>query len=162
MGALEKLQRSYALSLLPSQFVAWIDAVSAAIDGFIPSAVPPAGEVPTSTGTAWETIGLRQGLDLSNSNVVFGVIGGNVYFLRAATLSAARQATLGTAGAVVNDVIGIVREDVTAFTYTVINGGPAAGTLYVFAGDGVKRVAWFQFDGVDWYELSQAVITSSI
>lgn len=162
MGLLANLQKSFALGLVPSQFVAWIDAVSDAIDSFIPTAVPPAGQVPTSTGTAWETIGLLQGLDLPNANINLTIPAGNVRFIRANTLTANRAYTLSTtAGEVLNDVIGIVREDVGAFTASIINGGPAAGTLYVFAA-AVKKVAWFQFDGVDWFELSQATITSSI
>lgn len=69
--------------------------------------------------------------------------------LAAATLSAGRSKTLGTAGATAGDQIEITRIDVSANTLAVINGGGGAGTLFTFP---VSKIgsAKFQFDGTNW------------
>jgi len=123
--------------------------------------VPTAGQSPVSTGTAWETNGMTQGADLTNADVHIDVTQGNIRYLRAATLTGNHTVTLDTTGAVADEVIGIVREDVTANTYAVINGGPAAGTLYTFPVS-VKRVAYFKFDGTNWNSAGNSAITSSL
>lgn len=65
------------------------------------------------------------------------------------TLSQNGTLTLGTTGAVDGDQIEITRTSVSAFTYTVVNGGAGAGTLYTMSA-GVVDFAKFQFDGTNW------------
>lgn len=83
----------------------------------------------------------------SSPTIVVGTA--NQFILPVNTLSQNRTVTLGTAGAVVNESITIVRLDATAFTYAVVNGGAAAGTLYTFP-ISVTRQATFVFDGTNW------------
>src|SRR5687767_8474441 len=69
--------------------------------------------------------------------------------LPAATLTANRTVTLGTSGASAGALLTITRDDVTPYTLAVVNGGPAAGTLFTLAGE-VKSAATFYFDGTNW------------
>jgi len=103
-------------------------------------------------GTAGKWIRVRMplaGANLTNADATIQV-GGNYWrVLPAATLTANRQLTLGTTNAAAGDVITITRLDAEAFTYAVLNGGPAAGTLVTLPVS-VKAFADFYFDGTDW------------
>lgn len=83
---------------------------------------------------------------------------GSEFTLPAGTLTANRSITLSTSGAVTGDVVRVVRQDVTAFTLAVINGGAGAGTKYTFPAS-VARVADFRFDGTNWVLAGHARIT---
>lgn len=89
------------------------------------------------------------GTALTDADATIQVGGGNWRVLPAATLSTNRQLTLGTTSAVAGDQIELTRLDLTANTYTIINGGAGAGTLLVFP---VSKLgcAKFQFDGTNW------------
>lgn len=67
----------------------------------------------------------------------------------AASLTANRSITLGTAGAAAGDQIEFTRLDLGAFTLAFINGGAGAGTLFTMA---VSKLGYarFQFDGTNW------------
>lgn len=78
-------------------------------------------------------------------------------FLLAGTMSQGETVTLGTTGAVVGDVIRIIRTSTSAQTLAVVNGGAGAGTLCTLV---ASKVGWAQaiFDGTNWlYDGSSAV-----
>ena len=52
MGVLTNLQRAFAYALKPSQFVAWIDAISVALDAGGSGSLPNNGSFDTATNTA--------------------------------------------------------------------------------------------------------------
>lgn len=68
----------------------------------------------------------------------------------AETLTANRQITLSTTGAVAGDELFITRNDATTFTLTITNGGVGGGTLAVMP---VSTRAWClaSFDGTNWF-----------
>lgn len=73
---------------------------------------------------------------------------GSEHKLGAATLTADRTITIDPTGMDTDEVLRIVRTDVTAHQLIVVNGGPGAGTLYTFPVS-VKKIAAFKFDGTD-------------
>jgi hypothetical protein len=95
--------------------------------------------------------------NLTNANATIDVsTGKNQYVAQPRLYTANRTLTLGTTSAVANSTIIVVREDTEAFTLTVINGGPAAGTLSVLPAS--TAGTWiYSFDGVDWFELVNQV-----
>lgn len=106
----------------------------------------------TSSGGAGQWLAVRaphRGADLTNADVTLQVSGDTWRVLPVATLTGPHTCTLGTTQAVAGDVVEITRLDVTANTYTIINGGPAAGNLAVFP---VSQRAFIkaQFDGTNW------------
>lgn len=72
------------------------------------------------------------------------------FTLAVGLLTAGRVLTLATAGSTTGEVIRVVRNDVSAHTYTVIDDTLA--TLYVFPAS-IARKADFRFDGAH-YQLS--------
>jgi hypothetical protein len=66
-----------------------------------------------------------------------------------ATESQNATITLVTTGAVVGDVIRVVRTDASAHTVAFVNGGVGAGTMATLV---ASKVGWFQsyFDGTNW------------
>lgn len=74
------------------------------------------------------------------------------YVLPAATLTTARTLTLGTAGSPATSLaVEVVRFDLTANTFAVINGGAGAGTLLTFGASPTEaQGATFTFDGTNW------------
>lgn len=77
-------------------------------------------------------------------------------FLLAGTMSQNETVTLGTTGAVIGDVIRIVRTSTSAFTLAVVNGGAGAGTIETLI---ASKVGFSQsyFDGTNWlYDGSSA------
>lgn len=88
-----------------------------------------------ATDTATETV-----------NVVAGA---RVTRIKVPTLSQATTITLGTTGAVVGDIIRLVRVGTDAHTLTVVDGGTGTPTLFVLV---ASKQGWAQayFDGTNW------------
>ncbi|MFQ5425417.1 MAG: hypothetical protein ACE5F9_15740 [Phycisphaerae bacterium] len=111
-------------------------------------------------GTAGRWLRVRlpiKGSDLTDADATIQV-GGNYWrVLPAATLSANRQLTLGTTNAAAGDIVTVTRLDMTANTYAIVNGGPAAGTLVTLAVS-VKAFADLYFDGTDWLLMRAAAM----
>lgn len=97
-----------------------------------------------------------RGDDLTNANATILVSGNRTRILPATTLAASRSLTLGTTGAVEGDEIHIVRNDATAYTYTLVNGGAGAGNVAVMP---VSNRAWCRarFDGTNWIHLGSGI-----
>lgn len=77
-------------------------------------------------------------------------------YLLAGTMSQGETITLGTTGAVVGDVIRIIRTSTSAQTCAVVNGGAGAGTLCTLVASKVG-FAFAIFDGTNWlYDGSSA------
>lgn len=74
------------------------------------------------------------------------------YTLPAVTLTTNRTLTLGTAGSpATNLVVQVIRRDLTANTYAVINGGGGGGTMMTFGASPATSVgASFYYDGTNW------------
>jgi len=89
------------------------------------------------------------GPDLTNASVTITYPDGATRILPADTLSTGRTLTLGTQSAFKNAVIRVVRRDTNPFTYTVRNGGPAGGVVFVFPA-AQEWYAEFQFNGTDF------------
>lgn len=89
------------------------------------------------------------GTALTDADATVQVTAGNVWVLPSSTLSANRSMTLGTSGAVANDVLWVIRLDSNAYTLAVINGGAGAGTL-VTGASATKFAFKFRFDGTNW------------
>ena len=90
------------------------------------------------------------GADLTDADESL-TVGGNFFrVLPAATpLTASRAKTLSTTNAASGDMIHILRLGLGAFTMTVVNGGPAAGTLFTLP-SGQSWWAKAYFNGTDW------------
>ncbi len=81
---------------------------------------------------------------------------GRVTKYLAAAISQTETVTLTTTGAVVGDVIRIIRTDASAFTLVVVNGGGGAGTLCTLVASKIG-FANAIFDGTNWlYDGSSA------
>ncbi len=77
-------------------------------------------------------------------------------FLLAGTMSQDETVTLGTTGAVLGDVIRIIRTSTSAQTLAVVNGGAGAGTLCTLI---ASKIGFAQaiFNGTNWlYDGSSA------
>ncbi len=124
-------------------------------------AVLPAGRVSFIVlefdGTNWQILDLGAlpgpatiaGTNLTDAAASPAVGGGNWYTLPAATLTAARTATLSTTGAKAGDEITITRLDVSGFAYTIVDGGSGTPTLVVLPGGEVGFVT-ARYDGTNW------------
>jgi hypothetical protein len=97
-----------------------------------------------------------RGADLTDASVTLLVSGGRTRVLPATTLSANRTLTLGTTGAVDGDEILVVRNDVGAYTVTIVNGGAGAGNVGVMP---VSARAWClaRFDETNWIHVQSAL-----
>ena len=71
------------------------------------------------------------------------------YAFASATMSQNDTVTLSTTGAVVGDVVKLVKNSVSAFTLAVVNGGAGTGTLCTLV---ASKLGWAQayFDGTNW------------
>lgn len=96
-----------------------------------------------------------QGADLTDADVDIEPSGDFIRVVPASTLTVNRVATMETASARDGDIITVVRLDTEAFTYTINNGGPAAGTLVTMPVS-VQAFADLYFDGTDWIKLRAA------
>ena len=93
--------------------------------------------------------GALAGANLTDAAVSIDVTQGRWRRLPAATLSMARILTLGTTGAQNGDEITITRDDVSANTYTIANGGGGGGNLLVMPASKQGFIT-AQFNGTDW------------
>lgn len=93
--------------------------------------------------------GSAPGANLTDANVSILFSEGVLRRLPLATLTGNHTCTLGTTGAVKGDQITIVRDDVEAFTYTIIDGGGPGNLLVMPASK--KGFAKCQFDGTNWF-----------
>ena len=108
------------------------------------------------TPGVWRRVRLPiKGAALTNANVTIDPQGNYLRVLPAATLTAHRVATMGLTNALNGDAITVVRLDVGAFTYTINNGGPAAGTLVTLPVS-VQSFADLYFDGTNWIKVRAA------
>lgn len=103
-------------------------------------------------GTAGRWIRQRlvlTGTALGDGDATIYVAGGLERIMPVSTLTGNSALTLGTTNAASGDVLTVTRRDVEAYTYQVVNGGPAAGTLCTLP---VSLAYWadFRFDGTDW------------
>jgi hypothetical protein len=108
-----------------------------------------------SGGTAGVWRRLRMpllGEDLGDEDVTIDPRGNYIRRVPAGTLNGHRVCTLGLTNAVEGDVITVLRLCMAAYTYTIINGGPAAGTLATFP---VIKEAFMDayFDGTNWLKV---------
>ncbi len=130
----------------------WVPGSTATVDGVM--------VLGHSGGTSGRWIRARmqlQGDDLGDGNATIQV-GGNLWrVLPAGTLSTNSQLTLGTTNAAEGDIITITRLDIGAYTYAVVNGGPAAGTLTTFPVS-TKAFGDFYFNGTNWTPQRAAVM----
>lgn len=112
------------------------------------------------TGT-WEVARSDdRGSDLTDASATITVAQGRTRVLLASTLTANRSLTLSTTGAEDGDEIYVVRNDATAFTLTLINGGAGAGNVAVMP---VSSRAWClaRFDGTNWIHLGSGISLAS-
>jgi hypothetical protein len=89
-----------------------------------------------------------RGANLTNASVSIDVSGNRWRVLPASTLTANRTCTVEPDAAQEGDVIVISREDAEAYTYSIVNGGPSAGTLATLGSSG--GFVELYFDGEDW------------
>jgi hypothetical protein len=94
-----------------------------------------------------------RGDDLTDAAVTIYPSGNRWRVLPAATLSANRVVTLGIASSTQSveegDWILVTRQDATAYTLSLLNGGPGAGTVATLPGGGTSW-ALVYFDGTNW------------
>jgi hypothetical protein len=101
------------------------------------------------------------GDDLTDANATILVSGNRTRVLPAATLTANRTLTLSTTGAVEGDELFIVRNDATAYTYTLANSGVGAGNVAIMP---ISNRAWCRarFDGTNWIHLASGISLAAI
>lgn len=136
-------------------------------------AVPPVGEVVFFSASAlrWrvkDSLGVVRdwagpgtvtyGATLIDADVLIDISGKSSRRLLTATLGANRTCTIATTGAVSGDRIRITRADVSAWTYAIINGGPAAGTMQTMPGS-EKWFGDFDFDGTNWFRSAEGQLS---
>lgn len=105
----------------------------------------------------WKVIRDRNwGADLADAAATIYPSGKEVRVLPAATLTANRILTLGTTSAAADDELWLVRNDTSAFTFTISNGGAGAGTVAVMP---VSVRAWcrVKFDGTNWVHIGSGM-----
>lgn len=142
----------YAYVLELGAMFAWTLYDGSTDDGI--DVVAPSGG--PGTGTWIRTRSNDRGDDLTNADATILVSGDRVRVLPAATLTANHTLTLSTTGAVEGDELLVVRNDATAYTYTLINGGAGAGNVAVMP---VSQRAWCRarFDGTNWIHLGSGI-----
>lgn len=113
-------------------------------DGLIRVFVSPDLEAPGAYGQ--QVIGTAL-TDTATTTVQRG--GRVTSFLCAGTMSQGETITLGTTGAVLGDIIRILRTSTSAQTLAVVNGGAGAGTIATLPNSKVGFVDAY-FDGTNW------------
>lgn len=123
------------------------------IDVIAPSAGP-------GTGRWKRTRSNDRGEDLPNADTAITVSGNRTRILPPSTLTANHSLMLDDEGAIAGDELYIVRNDSTAFTYTIVNGGVGAGNVVVMP---ASNRAWCRarFDGTDWIHLGSGIALAS-
>jgi hypothetical protein len=91
----------------------------------------------------------ERGEDLADADQALTVAGGRLRVLPPATLTDDRTLTLDDAGAAAGDQILITRNDVSAFTATIVNGGAGGGNVAVMPVS-VRSWCLSVFDGTNW------------
>lgn len=92
----------------------------------------------------------RKGPNLTDdSESLVTVADGCWYYLPSGTLTANRTLKLSRDGAVVGNIISIVRADVSPHTFAVVDDGPGGETLQVLPGAQPSE-ARFRFNGSTW------------
>ncbi len=106
----------------------------------------------TVTGLGLDALAPGAALTNANVSIAPGTDKASEYTLPAATLTGAHTCTLATTGSPTTGLtVWIVRRDLTANTYAVINGGAGAGTLVTLpASPGKPMGACVYFDGTNW------------
>lgn len=103
-----------------------------------------------------------RGADLTDANQTIHVTGDHWRVMPAGTLSTNRTVTLGTTGAVRGSELTITRQDSSANTLAIANGGPGGGTLTTLPASYVSY-SKFKFDGTNWVMREFApVITAEV
>jgi hypothetical protein len=112
-----------------------------------------------SANTDWERLdvtehSLNQGPDLTDapSTLQPATDRAGEYSLPSATLTENRSMTIGVTGPPrTGAFLFLARRDLTAYTWTIVNGGAGAGTLCVFPASLTGPLgAWLYFDGTNW------------
>lgn len=134
----------YAMLLDIGRLYRWIVGSTATADDF--AILSHTGGL----GGRWQLV--RQpvkGTNLTDASATIYIGGKPLRVLPTATLSANRVLTLGTTNTADGDVIRVVRLDVGAWTYALVNGGAGAGTLLTMP---VSKRYWadMYFDGTNW------------
>jgi hypothetical protein len=96
------------------------------------------------------------GTPIGDANTTIQPSGGCSYTLPAATFTAARNITLGTASAGTGNptcIMWLYVYDTTANNKVIINGGAGAGTLFTIAGSTAAAAYGFAYDGTNWYSI---------
>lgn len=142
----------YAFVLELGAMFAWTLYDGSTDDGI--DVIAPSGG--PGTGTWKRTRSNNSGSNLTDANATILVSGNRTRILPASTLTANRTLTLGTTGAVSGDELFVVRNDSTAFTYTLINGGSGAGNIVVMP---ISNRAWCRarFDGTNWIHIASGI-----
>jgi len=99
--------------------------------------------------------------DLTDAAATIQITAGRWRVLPAATLTVDRILTIGTTGARLGDRMRITRRDLTAFDYSIVNGGGGAGTLAILP-PGRLSFADLWFDGTDWKVAALGALSSPI
>jgi hypothetical protein len=101
-----------------------------------------------------------RGADLADASATITVSQGRTRVLPASTLTANRSLTLGTTRAEAGDEFYVIRNDATAFTFTLVNGGAGAGNVAVMP---VSNRSWCltRYDGTNWIHLGSGLSLAS-
>ena len=136
----------YAIPLdLPALF-RWAIGSTLADDGF--TVIVPTGS--SNYQGAWLRVReADKGADLTAATTSLTVGGKRWRRIPVATLTANQSIALSTTNAASGDWLHVSREDVGAYTVTLTNSGPAAGTVATLP---VSARSWalFYFDGTNW------------
>jgi hypothetical protein len=146
----------YAFVLELGAMFAWTLYDGSTDDGF--NVIAPSGG--PGSGRWKRARSNDMGANLTDAAATIYVSGNRTRLLPASTLTTNRSLTLGTTGAVSGDELIIVRNDATAFTYTIVNGGSGAGNVAVMP---ANNRAWcsVRFDGTNWIHVGSAIALAS-
>lgn len=105
--------------------------------------------------------GYRTGAAMTNADQALapGTDAVSEYDAAAALLTAARSKTLSATGALTGQIV-MLKVAAQSFSFIVINGGGAAGTLVTLAANAQIVGLTFMFNGSDWVFLSLAYLSS--
>lgn len=101
-----------------------------------------------------------RGEDLGDEDATLTIAGKRLRIIPPSTLSADRVLTLSTTGAVAGDQIRVTRNDASAPTVTIANGGEGGGNVALMP---ASERSWCvaRFDGVDWIHVASGVALAS-
>lgn len=117
---------------------------STAIDGGSPTSTAIVPLVGGFQGAWLRQYSPDNGAPLGNADASITVDGGLWLTLPAGTLSGNHSLTLATTNATLGASLEVTRLDLSAYTLTLINGGPAAGNVCVMpASARSNALAWF-------------------